>query len=184
MLPVLKCVVYYVFWQDSSLTSLYDMFQLTHNTEKLCDFQILWEQLAHPIIFQSTSGEVAAAMEKYYLYCLHKQPVLSVYYIFYISETFPKYFIDGYQCLEYGFDGWERGQDSRSRQHSDLAINRKCWDRWWGCQERMEYFSEKLSKYTLKADYKLLKIRISKNSLSCYQNYYRKPITLTIELKY
>ena len=43
-----------------------------------------------------------------------------------------------------------------------------------GCDEREEYFSGKLLKYTLKADYKLLKIRISRISLSCYHKYRRE----------
>lgn len=43
-----------------------------------------------------------------------------------------------------------------------------------GCDEREEYFSGKLLKYTLKADYKLLKIRISRISLSCYYHKYRR----------
>ena len=49
-----------------------------------------------------------------------------------------------------------------------------------GCDEREEYFSGKLLKYTLKADYKLLKIRISRISLSCYHKYLRKANSINI----
>ena len=49
-----------------------------------------------------------------------------------------------------------------------------------GCDEREEYFSGKLLKYTLKADYKLLKIRISRISLSCYHKYRREANSINI----
>ena len=47
-----------------------------------------------------------------------------------------------------------------------------------GCYERKEYFSGKLLKYTLKADYKVLKIRISRNPCHVIRNLLGKPITL------
>ena len=49
-----------------------------------------------------------------------------------------------------------------------------------GCDEREEYFSGKLLKYTLKADYKLLKIRISRISLSCYHKYRKEANSINI----
>ena len=68
------------------------------------------------ITFQSSYLRWRAAV-------IHKilaQPVLSVYYIFCFLETLWEYFIDGYQCLENGFDGWEadRTQDPSNIQTS------------------------------------------------------------------
>ena len=52
------------------------------------------------ITFQSTLEKVQLERIKFY------PNLCSVYYIFCFSETLWEYFIDGYQCLENGFDGW------------------------------------------------------------------------------
>ena len=67
-----------------------------------------------------------------------------------------------YQCLENGFDGWERRTGLKIQATLRPQFKQKMLRSMMGCFEMKEYFSGKLLKYTLKADYKVLKIRISR----------------------